>query len=72
MKVERTQLPLASASKQISQFAAARRVDAAPGSTEEEAKKRSKKHREDEEDDTASPTPSLTRGEEARVLNITA
>jgi hypothetical protein len=72
MKVERTQLPLASASKQISQFAAARRVDAAPGSTEEDAKKRGKKHSEDEEDETTSPASPLARGEEARMLNITA
>ena len=72
MKVERTQLPLASASKQISQFAASRRVDAAPGSTEEEAKKRGKQHTEGDEDDGASPNAALLRGDDARILNITA
>lgn len=73
MKVERTQLPLASASKQISQFAASRRVDAAPGFTEDEAKKRQNKRTpQDDDDDTTSPTPTLVRGEEVRALNITA
>lgn len=74
MKVERTQLPLASASKQISKFAASRRVDAAPGFSEDEAKKRKQQRaqEEDEEVETAALTPALTHGQEARALNITA
>ncbi len=72
MKVERTQLPLASASKRISQFAASRRVDAAPRLTDEEAKKRRHQHQEEEEDEIAAPDPALAHGQEPRALNITA
>lgn len=72
MKVERTQLPLASASKQISQFAASRRVDAAPGLTDEEAKKRRHQQKEEEDEDIAPATPALAHGQELRTLNITA
>jgi hypothetical protein len=72
MKVERTQLPLASASKQISKFAASRRVTAAPSLTDEEAKKRQHQRKEDDEDELSSSTPALLHGEEPRSLNITA
>jgi hypothetical protein len=72
MKVERTQLPLASASKRISQFAASRRVDAAPGLTDEEARKRRHQHKEDDDEEIAASTPAHAQGQELRALNITA
>lgn len=72
MKVERTQLPLASASKQISKFAASRRVDAAPSLTDDEARKGKHQRKEEDEEELPGGNPALAPGQESRTLNITA
>ena len=72
MKVERTQLPLASASKQISQFAASRRVDPAPGLNPDEARKHRKQKTDEEEDEQTPAGNAQAKGSAERMLNITA
>lgn len=72
MKVERTQLPLASASKQISIFAASRRVDASPDLSGDEANKRKQRDAERDREDDAPASLAPKSQEAVRALNITA
>ena len=74
MKVERTQLSLASASRQLAQTAGSRRVGASADLSQREAEDKPERRHDDDADAEANAAAhaGAAKGSEGRLLNITA
>ena len=73
MKVERSQLGFASGARRFTQTDAGRRVGAASELTHRDPDESNRKRfTEDEEEEVSSPARHGAKGEENRLLNITA